>query len=82
MGVSERTLQRRLGEEETNYATVLSEVRQSTAEKYLRKPDVSLSEVAWLLGFAEQSSFTRAFKRWTGQSPGAFRAGTSSRQQL
>ncbi len=77
MGVSERTLQRRLGEEETNYAAVLGQVRRSTAEKYLRQRDVSLSEVAWLLGFAEQSSFTRAFKRWTGQSPGAWRGATS-----
>jgi AraC-like DNA-binding protein len=73
LGVSERTLQRRLLEEETTYAAVLEGMRRSAAEKYLQERDVSLSEIAWLLGFSEQSSFARAFKRWTGQSPGAWR---------
>lgn len=74
VGVSERTLQRRLGEKGTSYGQVLSEARLSMAERYLNQPHVSLTEIGWLLGFSEQSSFTRAFKRWTGQSPGAWRS--------
>lgn len=74
VGVSERTMQRRLEEEDTSYGLLLSNARRSMAEKYLRQPHVSLTEIGWLLGFSEQSSFTRAFKRWTGQSPGAWRS--------
>ena len=74
LGFGERTLQRRLGEASTSYVEVLATVRQTMACEYLREPGISLSEVAFLLGFAEQSSFTRAFKRWTGKPPGEWRA--------
>lgn len=74
LGFGERTLQRRLKELDIAYADVLSEIRGSLAREYLRDPAVSLAEAAWLLGFAEQSTFTRAFKRWTGQTPGQWRA--------
>ena len=74
LGMSPRTVQRRLKEEGTSYNDLLDEMRGETAKTYLGQRDVALSEVAYLLGFAEQSSFSRAFKRWTGQSPGEYRA--------
>ena len=73
MGMSERTLQRRLEELELSYSQVVGEVRHEVSESYLREPNVSIAEVAWLLGFSDQSAFGRAFKRWTGQSPGTWR---------
>lgn len=73
MGMSERTLQRRLEDLELTYSNVLGEVRHEASKSYLREPNVSIAEVAWLLGFSEQSAFSRAFKRWTKQSPGAWR---------
>ncbi len=74
LGFGERTLQRRLGEAHTTYVEVLANAREKMACEYLREPGISLTEVAFLLGFAEQSSFTRAFKRWTGKPPGDWRA--------
>lgn len=74
LGFGERTLQRRLGEINTSYIELLASARETMACEYLREPGISLSEVAFLLGFAEQSSFTRAFKRWTGKPPGDWRA--------
>ncbi len=74
LGFGERTLQRRLGEANTTYVKVLADAREKMACEYLREPGISLTEVAFLLGFAEQSSFTRAFKRWTGNPPGDWRA--------
>ncbi|MCP4448152.1 MAG: AraC family transcriptional regulator [Myxococcales bacterium] len=73
LGFGERTLQRRLGEFDTTYLEVLANAREEMAREYLREPGISLTEVAFLLGFADQSSFTRAFKRWTGKSPGDWR---------
>lgn len=73
MAVSERTLQRRLEDLELSYSKVLSEVRHEVSETYLQEPNVSIAEVAWLLGFSDQSSFSRAFKRWTGRTPGAWK---------
>ena len=74
MAMSERTLQRRLDELGLSYSDVLDEIRQELGGQYLRAPDVSIAEVAWLLGFSDQSAFSRAFKRWTGHSPGAWRS--------
>jgi AraC-like DNA-binding protein len=73
LATSERTLQRRLGDAGTSYAALLDGVRLEWAKTYLEQADVGLCEVSWLLGFSEQSAFTRAFKRWTGMSPGRFR---------
>lgn len=73
MDLSERTLQRRLGELDRSYQQVLDEVRRASAERYLRDTDTSLTQIAFLLGYGEQSSFHNAFKRWTRQSPGAWR---------
>ena len=64
-----RNLSRRLREHETSFKQLLAEVRQELAEKYLRDHTVNLTEIAFLLGFAEVSAFSRAYKRWTGNTP-------------
>jgi len=74
LALSRRTLQRRLGALGTSHARLLAEARRARAEACLGAGDVSVAEVSWLLGFSEQSAFTRAFRRWTGRSPTAFRA--------
>lgn len=71
--LSARTLQRRLGEHARSFQSVLDEVRQARAEQLLRDPCVSLTQIAFLLGYTEQSTFHNAFKRWTGTSPGVYR---------
>ncbi|MEQ1439143.1 AraC family transcriptional regulator ligand-binding domain-containing protein [Fontimonas sp. SYSU GA230001] len=73
MDVSARTLQRRLGELGRSYQGILDEVRLASAQNYLRSADTSLTQIAFLLGYSEQSSFHNAFKRWTRLSPGAWR---------
>ncbi len=84
LNVSVRTLQRRLVDAGTNFRDVSDGVRWQLAEGYLTNPRVSIAEVACLLGFSEQSSFNRAFQRWTGESPGRWRqrAGGSERRRL
>lgn len=77
LDMSPRTLQRRLAEEQTSYAAVVDEVRLETARHALADPTNSLAEIAFLLGFEEQSSFSRAFKRWTGTSPSEHRSRAS-----
>ena len=69
---SRSTLQRQLGAEGTTYRQILESTRQSLAEKYLHSNDYSQAEIAFMLGFTDQSNFARAFKRWTGMSPGEF----------
>lgn len=73
MDISTRTLQRRLGELGRSFQGILDEVRLASAETYLRNTETSLTQIAFLLGYSEQSSFHNAFKRWTQQSPGAWR---------
>lgn len=75
IGVSERTLFRRLAESGLTYQDVLENTQKSLAEELLKKSEFSIAEVAFLTGFSEQSTFSRAFKRWMGQTPGAFRKG-------
>lgn len=69
-----RTLQRKLKEEGTSYRDLLDEVRRELSIHYLREEQIAISEIAFLLGFSGASAFYRAFKRWTGLSPGEFRA--------
>jgi AraC-like DNA-binding protein len=71
MGV--RTLQLHLKEARLSYQQLLDEVRQELAERHLRDPYLSTADIAFLLGYSEPSVFVRSFKRWTGQTPGAFR---------
>lgn len=71
--VSVRTLQRKLIATGTTFSELFDAVRGKLAEEYLADPAVSIAEVAFLLGFSEQSSFNRAFRRWTGETPGRWR---------
>jgi len=68
-----RTLQRRLEDEGTSYQRLLDEVRQSTARHLLSATDLDPGEIAFVLGFEELHSFTRAFQSWEGTSPGRWR---------
>ncbi|MES2091617.1 MAG: AraC family transcriptional regulator ligand-binding domain-containing protein [Pseudomonadota bacterium] len=72
-GVSIRTLQNRLDESGLSYRTLLDRMRRAQAELYLGNADIALIEVAQRLGFATQSSFHHAFKRWSGMPPGEYR---------
>jgi len=72
--VSSRTLQRRLADESTNFRTLVLEVRREMAEKYIANKTMPLAEISYMLGFSDTSSFSRAFKQWTGHPPVAFRS--------
>lgn len=74
LGMSGRTLHRRLADCGCNFRELADAVRQARAERCLRDPTIPLAEIAFLLGYREQSNFQHAFKRWTGQTPGEFRA--------
>ena len=69
---STSTLQRQLNAEGTSYRDILESTRRSLAEKYLRDGNYTQAEIAYMVGFSDQSNFARAFKRWTGMSPGQF----------
>jgi len=75
LGVSVRTLQRRLDERGLSYRRLVADVRMQIARHYLQASEPSLGEIAFLLGYSELSAFDRAFRRWTGSSPGAYRRG-------
>ncbi|CAN5924234.1 AraC family transcriptional regulator [soil metagenome] len=79
LATSERTLRRRLEEEGTSFRTLLDETRAELAQSYVRDGKLSLSEVAFLVGFSETSAFNRAFKRWTGSPPSAWRSEQGAR---
>ncbi len=74
LGLSSRTLARRLAQEDTTFFRTLSDLRESLAISYLRNSDLGLGEIAYLLGYSNMSSFADAFKRWVGMSPGRYRA--------
>jgi AraC-like DNA-binding protein len=69
LGLSQRTFARRLAAEGLTFAGILDDLRADLAQLYLSNPSLSVSEIAWLLGFKEVSAFTHAFRRWTGQTP-------------
>jgi AraC-like DNA-binding protein len=73
LGTSGRTLQRRLGDERTSFRELIDEVRTSRALALLDR-GASVAELALLLGYAEESAFYRAFRRWTGATPESWRA--------
>ena len=73
LSVSNRTLQRKLKDEGTSFMDLLQDTRLQLARKYLRQPGRSVVETAYLLGFSEPSTFSRAFKRWTGRAPAEYR---------
>jgi AraC-like DNA-binding protein len=74
MGLSTRTLSRKLREEKTSFVEILDQLRAALAKRYLEEEQLPVSEVAWLLGYRELSSLTHAFKRWTGMTPRQFRS--------
>jgi AraC-like DNA-binding protein len=78
LGMSNRTLARRLSEEGTSFAAILNELRRDLSARYLRDPDLSLNQVAWLLGYSMVTSLNHAFRRWTGSSPKAAGMRTAS----
>jgi AraC-like DNA-binding protein len=73
MNLTPRTLQRKLSEAGSSFQSLLDQTRYQQAQHYLLQTDFSLTDIAFLLGFQEQSSFTHAFKEWAGQNPGAYR---------
>ena len=77
LGVSKRTLQRKLLEENTSFQKQLNETRELLAKHYLRNTEMSSDEIAFLLGYQEINSFLRAFSIWTGMSITEFRASTN-----
>lgn len=73
LGLSERVLQSRLRESGASFTALIDDVRRSLATLYLQQTTVTLIDIAFLLGFSEQSAFSRAFRRWTGESPQVWR---------
>lgn len=73
LALSPRTLQRRLREAGLSFSQLLDETRQQLVLHYLRDPALELAEIAFLVGFSEPASLARAFRRWTGASPGEYR---------
>jgi len=78
--LSQRTLQRKLSEAGISFQQILDQTRKDTAIDYLQKTGFSLADIAFLLGYQEQSAFNHAFKEWTGASPGAYREKHFSRK--
>ena len=76
--VSPRKLRRLLAEQELSFRQLIDELRQTLAEQYMADSELSLADVAALLGFSEQSAFQRAYRRWTGESPGKSRRSARS----
>lgn len=73
MNLSPRTLQRKLKEEGFAYSVILEKIKAQQALSHLKQGSLSISEIAYLLGYADHASFSRSFKRWTGKSPQAYR---------
>ncbi len=73
LAISTRQLQNKLKDEGATYQQLLDQVRKELALGYLQEPAASLYDVAFLLGYADQSAFNHAFKRWTGKTPGEYR---------
>lgn len=73
LNMTPQTLRRRLKEENTSYQAIKDSIRQDAACYYLSKEELSIDEIALMMGFSEASSFHRAFKKWTGKTPAACR---------
>jgi AraC-like DNA-binding protein len=73
VGVSPRTLRRKLADEGATFAGIRDDLRLALAKRYLMEQDLSISRIAWLLGYTEVSAFSHAFRRWTGRTPRANR---------
>ena len=75
LAMSARTLQRRLAEENLTVSALVEEVRRELALGHLNDPTLGLSDIAFMLGYSDATSFQRAFRRWTGQAPATYRRG-------
>lgn len=75
LGLTPQTLRRRLKEENSSYQGIKDQVRRDAAIYYLSRPQLGIAEIAHLMGFSEPSTFHRAFKKWTGLTPGEYRQG-------
>ncbi len=75
LGVSHRTLRRRLKAEGASYSKVLAMVRLEAARQCLANDNLTIDEIAYQLGYTEPTNFRHAFRRWTGRPPSAYRAG-------
>jgi len=73
LAMSPRTLQRRLADDGRSYQSLVDEARHRLSARLLQETDYSLGEVSFMAGFSDQSAFTRAFRRWEGQTPRAYR---------
>ncbi|MES2490781.1 MAG: AraC family transcriptional regulator [Pseudomonadota bacterium] len=73
LNLSSRTLQRKLQDANVSFTQLVDDVRRELAERYLADAALDLVDIAFLLGYSEQSAFTRAYKRWTGRAPAASR---------
>jgi AraC-like DNA-binding protein len=73
LGISQRTLARRLASEGLTFSGVLQGLRYDLARRHLLDKGLSISKIAWLLGYQDVSAFTHAFRRWTGTAPRAIR---------
>jgi AraC-like DNA-binding protein len=73
LGMSERTLARKLSDDGLNFTEILQQLRSDLASDYLKDRNLHVSKIAWLLGFHEVSAFTHTFKRWTGKTPSQMR---------
>ena len=74
LGMSTRTLVRQLASEGHSFTKILEDLRLALARRYLAESEMSISEIAWLLGYSEVANFTHAFHRWTGTNPRTERA--------
>jgi AraC-like DNA-binding protein len=82
LAMSDRNLQRALRNDRTSYRKVLDGVRRDLAISHLANPSTSAGQVGFLLGFSEPSAFHRAFRRWTGAAPGAYRGTAAAASAL
>ncbi|WP_428980031.1 helix-turn-helix domain-containing protein [Acinetobacter modestus] len=73
LGLTNRTLQRQLANEKTTFQILLSESRQEKAKALLKENKLSIQEISNLLGYADISHFSRAFKKWTNMTPSNYR---------
>lgn len=81
LGMSERTLQRRITGEATTFRVLLSDARRELSQQLLADPAIHIDEVTYLLGYQDTTSFYRAFKDWAGVSPGEWRSGIETESQ-
>ena len=82
LNMSVSTLRRRLLEEETTYQKIKDDCRRQSSIDYMNSPELSINDVAGLMGFDEPSAFFRSFKRWTGMTPGEYRQSSAYADNL